>query len=104
MVKHPSMWSFSGYNEIQVPRRKNVLIDYEKLQKYIGAMSYEELKRSHRGWVEEYLGDGERIRQEEWSSSIAVGSRAFVENVKSLLGFRAKGRDVIEGNEGYQLR
>jgi hypothetical protein len=33
-----------------------------------------------------------------------VGSRSFVENVKALLGFRAKGRDVIGGNEGYQLR
>jgi putative transposase len=104
VVKHPSMWSFCGYNEIQEPKRKNVLIDYEKLRKFIGAASYEELQRSHRGWVEEYLGDGERIRQKEWSSSIAVGSWAFVENVKSLLGFRAKGRDVIEVNDGYQLR
>ena len=104
VVKHPSMWPFCGYNEIQDPRRKNVLIDYEELRKHIGAGSYEELKRSHRGWVEEYLGDGGRIRQEEWSSSIAVGSRAFVENVKSILGFRARGRDVIEVNEGYQLR
>ena len=33
-----------------------------------------------------------------------MGSRSFVEDVKSLLGFRAKRRDVIEGNEGYQLR
>jgi len=33
-----------------------------------------------------------------------VGSRSFVEHVKALLGFRAKGRDVIGGNEGYQLR
>jgi putative transposase len=104
VVKHPSMWPFCGYNEIQDPRRKNVLIDYQELRKHIGAESYEELKRSHRGWVEEYLGDGERIRQEEWSSSIAVGSRAFVENVKYLLGFLAKGRDVIEVNDGYQLR
>ena len=24
--------------------------------------------------------------------------------MKALLGFRAKGRDVIEGNAGYQLR
>jgi len=31
-VSHPSRWSFSGYNEIQQPRRKNVLIDYERLQ------------------------------------------------------------------------
>ena len=104
VVKHPSMWPFCGYNEIQEPRRKNVLIAYEKLQKYIGVVSYEELKRNQRGWVEEYLGNGERIRQEEWSSSIAVGSKGFVENVKSLLGFRAKGRDIVEGNDGYQLR
>lgn len=54
--------------------------------------------------MEEYLGNGEKIRQEEWSSSIAVGSRSFVEQVKALLGFRAKGRDVIGGSEAYQLR
>jgi len=30
-------------------------VDYEKLQKYVGAVSYEQLKRSHRGWVEEYF-------------------------------------------------
>jgi hypothetical protein len=33
-----------------------------------------------------------------------VGSRPFIENVKNVLGFRAKGRKVIEGFEGYQLR
>jgi len=51
-----------------------------------------------------HLGEGVEIRQEEWTRSIAVGSRSFIENVKALLGFRAKGRDVIEGCEGYQLR
>ena len=30
VVSHPSMWSFSGYNEIQEPRKKNILIDYER--------------------------------------------------------------------------
>jgi REP element-mobilizing transposase RayT len=104
VVKHPSMWSFCGYNEIQKPRRKNVLIDYGKLQEYVGALSYEEMKRSYRGWVEEYIRDGEKARQDEWTRSIAVGSRSYVENVKVLLGFRAKGRDVIGGDEGYQLR
>ena len=32
VVSHPSLWSFCGYNEIQEPRRKNVLIDYERLK------------------------------------------------------------------------
>ncbi len=98
------MWPYCGYKEIQEPRRKNLLIDYEKLRKLIGAMSYEELKRSHRGWVEKYLKDGRIIRQEEWSSSIAVGSKGFVENVKSVLDIRARGRDIIEVNDRYQLR
>jgi len=33
-----------------------------------------------------------------------VWSRPFIENVKVRLGFLAKGRDVIEGSEEYQLR
>jgi hypothetical protein len=28
----------------------------------------------------------------------------FVEKVKAVLGFRAKGREVTEGGEGFQLR
>jgi putative transposase len=104
VVSHPSQWSFSGYNEIQEPRRKNVLIDYEKLRILIGSDSYDNLKSSHRGWVEEYLGNGAESRQDEWTASIAVGSESFVEKVKSKLGFKAKGRDITEGVGRYQLR
>jgi len=104
VVSHPSMWSFCGYNEIQEPRRKNVLIDYQRLQGLVGAGTYDELRSSHKGWVEEYLGDGAKAREDEWTGSIAVGSQVFVDTVKALLGFRAKGRDVIESGEGYQLR
>jgi REP-associated tyrosine transposase len=104
VVNHPSEWAFSGYNEIQDPRRKNILIDYEKLQLLIGCGSYDQLKNSHRGWVEEYLGNGAKGRQDEWTGSIAIGSKSFVEKVKSLLGFKAKGRNVLEGDERYQLR
>src|SRR4030042_5799870 len=104
VVSHPAMWPFCGYNEIQEPRRKNVLINYEKLQRLLGAASYEQLKNSHKGWIEEYLGAGVQARQDEWRRSIAVGSRTFIENVKNILGFRARGRKVKEGFEGYQLR
>ena len=103
-VSHPSSWFFCGYNEIQEPRRKNVLIDYERLQGLFGARSYQQLKLSHKGWIEEYLGDGSKIRQDEWTDSIAVGSKTFVEKVKALMGFRAMGRDVKESGGGYQLR
>jgi putative transposase len=58
VISHPSMWRFSGYNEIQEPRRKNVLIDYRRLQRLLGVGTYDELRSSHKGWVEEYLGGG----------------------------------------------
>jgi putative transposase len=104
VVSHPSMWPSCGYHEIQEPRRKNVLVDYESLQRLLGAGSYDQLRSSHKGWVEKYIGDDERARREEWTDSIAVGSVPFVEKVKILLGFRAKGREVIEGSEAFQLR
>jgi len=44
IVDHPSQWPFCGYNEIQEPRRKNVLINYEKLRELAGAESYDLLK------------------------------------------------------------
>jgi len=50
------------------------------------------------------LGDGKKDREEEWTSSIAVGNRPFVVRVKALPGFRAKGRKIIRSGEGYQVR
>ena len=54
--------------------------------------------------MEEYLGNGVEDRQNEWTGSIAVGSKSFVEKVKSQLGLKVKGRDGIEGVWKYQLR
>jgi putative transposase len=61
VVSHPTQWSFSGYKEIQEPRRKNVLNDYDRLQGLLAARSYEQLGSSHKGWVEGYLREGGRI-------------------------------------------
>lgn len=104
VVNHPSMWPFCGYNEIQHPRKRNVLIDYEMLAGLSGNGSYEQLRSSHKGWVEEYLGNGAKERQDEWTSSIAVGSKSFVETIKERLGFKAIGRDIQGGDGAYQLR
>jgi hypothetical protein len=50
------------------------------------------------------LGRWAKERQDEWTGSVAVGSKSFIESVKASLSFRAKGRDVIPSGEGYQLR
>ena len=104
VVGHPSEWPFCGYNEIQAPKRKKILIDYERLTRLLGFDSYDEVQKCHRRWVDDHLGDGKNIRDEKWTKSIAFGKRSFVERVKSMMGALAIGRKSIEAGESYQLR
>ena len=103
VVGHPSQWPHSGYNEIQAPRRKNVLIDYEKFMELLGTDNYEHARQDHQGWAAEFLRNGP-VRDDKWTSSIAVGSKEFVEKVKTRLGILAKGRKATESDGDYQLR
>lgn len=40
----------------------------------------------------------------QWTRSIAVGSKGFVEKVKSLLGVLAEARKSVKTGKAYQLR
>jgi len=104
VVSHPSQWPFSGYNEIQRPKRKNALINHERLRELLGIESIDDTRRKHKGWTEAYLEEDWRGREEEWTASIAVGSRRFADNVKAALGPRARGRKVLKSQTGYQVR
>jgi putative transposase len=104
VVVHPSEWLFSGYNDIQIPRKRYSLIDYEILMELLNIKNMEELKQSYRGWVEEELVKEDRGRQPRWTESVAVGSERFVENTKEKLGTRAMGRQIIGRNGSYDLR
>jgi len=104
VVHHPGQWSFSGYNEIQKPRRKCKLIAYDQLLRMLGFDTYDQLRDAHKGWVDEALKDGSIGREGWWSESIAVGSEEFIERTKEELGIRAKGRDVRETQGRFELR
>jgi len=64
----------------------------------------DELRNSHKKWVEEILKTKNYVRESKWSQSIAVGSKSFVEGIKEKLGIRAKGRKVEESGGLYHLR
>jgi putative transposase len=66
VVDHPSQWPHSGYNDIQRPRRKNVLIDSDKFMELLGTDNYDQFKRDYQGWVAEFLGNGNG-RDDKWT-------------------------------------
>ena len=73
VVNHPSEWPFSGYEEIQEPRQRYALVDYEKLQHLLHIELYDQLKDTHRRRVEESLTSRTNGREHKWTESIAVG-------------------------------
>jgi putative transposase len=104
VVSHPEQWTHGGYNEIQRPRRKNILIDYESLGRLCGFNNFDEFKSVHRNWVEAALSDNRMQREECWTRSVASGSRSYVEAVKNQMGGFAIGRKIRQNVEDYELR
>ncbi|MGD8992635.1 MAG: transposase [Desulfobacterales bacterium] len=104
VVKHPKQWVYSGYNEIQKPKQRYGLIDFKSLIRYLPIESKQELKKAHQNWIEEELEKSQLVRDNKWTSSIAVGDKSFVKQIKNHLGIRSIGRKIIEDDHGYQLR
>ena len=94
-----------GYNEIQNPRKRYSIIDYESLIDFFNAQSMDELRKTYRGWVEEALEKQSYPKREpQWTESIAVGNEVFVRETKEKLRIKAIGREVIGVNGSYELR
>jgi putative transposase len=104
VVAHPSEWPWSGYNEIQIPKERYALINRTKLMALLGSHDDKTLSEHHGQWISDALEKDSRQRESRWTDSIAVGSKAFVEQTKEQLGFRAKGRKIEENDEVYTLR
>ena len=63
-----------------------------------------ELQKAHCGWVSAALAEGVGARDERWSGALAVGSREFVDRIKSELGVKALHRGIIATDGTHMLR
>ena len=49
VVNHPSEWPFCGYNEIQQPRERYALVDYEGLRGLLNFREMPDLAAAYKG-------------------------------------------------------
>ena len=64
-----------------------------------------QLRETHQHWVETIIGSHDAHRDPNWTESIAVGSKAFIEETKTKLGMGFSNRKVINKNgDQYSLR
>jgi REP element-mobilizing transposase RayT len=104
VVSHPSEWRWSGYNEIQNPKKRYTIINYSRLMELLGFESLDVLKEAHGQWIEESLKKDKLAREERWSRSIAVGNREYIENIQTNLGVKAIHRKIHESKGSFELR
>lgn len=104
VVVHPSEWKWSGFHEIRNPKTRYRLINHDLLKRFLNVKDQDELVKTHRGWIDSQLVDMP-TRQEHFSKSVAVGSKAFVDNICHALKSQAIGRRPLElPKDEYQLR
>ena len=93
-----------GYNEIQSPRGKNVIIAYDRLRQLTGFQDYKAFASAHRKWVDDLLESKEDKRDRRWTESIAVGGIQFAKRIQTAMGGMAKGRTIHVAKDGFELR
>jgi putative transposase len=104
VVEHPKEWPFGGYRYILAPPQRYQLTDNKKLMEL---MNFEEIDRfceTYRNWVDAAVMEGDFRRQPQWTESIAVGDKDYVERVKDQMGYKAIGRKVVEGIDSFVLK
>ena len=103
-VEHPEEWECAGYHEIRKPPKRYARIDRERLASLLGLPKVDHLA----GWQQESFADvfssEARARCPEWTESLAVGGRDFVENVQTELGIDARHRSVEARNHDAHVR
>lgn len=106
VVKHPGDWPHSGYNEIQSPKRKCVLVDHYRLMQLAGFTDYGQFCEAHENWLRAATMEGPSALQPDWSKAIAVGGSEFVQEVKDSLRALTIGRQLKPNpnNKSYELK
>ncbi len=104
VVKHPEDWPFGGYRHILEPPKRYRLTNNKKLMELMNIREIERLRETYRNCVESAIMRRDIKRQPQWSESIAVGDKSYVEEVKGQMGYKAIGRKVVESEDSFVLR
>ena len=91
-VKHPGDWPWSGYGELMGCRRRNRLLDLDKLLWLLRAASVAEFRLCLQATLEEAIIKDQLKREPTWTECLAVGSKKYVEKIES----EARNRQRLE--------
>jgi putative transposase len=99
VVQHPGDWEICGYNEIQNPRPRKRVIDFEALMRLLNVDSYQTLADLQNRLLQDEISNP--VRNPIWTRSIAVGDTRYLEGIRLNLGSRGTYRKITD-EHGFQ--
>jgi putative transposase len=103
VVRHPREWPWSGFGELMGWRRRNRLLDIKRLLELLRASSVDNFRAHLNCALEEAIAKAQLKREDKWTNSLAVGSRAFIEDLESRMRNRQV-TDCCEQDGSWVLR
>ena len=85
VVRHPRDWQWSGYGELMGLRKRNRLLDVEKLLWLLRVGEVEEFRVHLDSNLAETIAKDQLKREAKWTEALAVGSGGFVEQINANL-------------------
>ena len=104
VIKHPSEWVESGYNEIQKPGKRYKIINREILMSLLNISNETSLKQQHKLWIDEKIKANNYDYNEIWSSSLAIGNQDFIDKVYSNLGISTYTRKKRHNGDQHYIK
>ncbi|MBD3413375.1 MAG: transposase [Candidatus Aminicenantes bacterium] len=103
VVKHPSEWPHSGYNEMIAQKERYSIIDFPYLIKLLRVKDRGGLIDTYEEMIEKKIKSKCIHREPKWTESLAVGSEEFLKKLKNRMPLRYKNKTIIEHAEGFEL-
>jgi putative transposase len=102
VVKHPSQWPWCGYSELMGLRKRYRLLDLDRLLNLLGTDDVMSFRKNLEVALALAIEKRQFEREARWTESVAVGSEAFVREVRDRV---KRQRTVIDEDAGtWSLR
>lgn len=98
-VRHPEQWRWCGYDELIGKRKRNRIIDADRLLDSLGLDNMNAFRELYLEKLQNRLSKGSVAREPHWTESLAVGSKSFLENVCDRYSRRRLDYDVVNDVE-----
>jgi putative transposase len=99
VVSHPRDWEWVGYHEIMGERKRNRMLDLERLCWRLGTEDLGAVQKNLEASMTEALAREQVRREPCWTESLAVGSAGFVERMQPLIVSRQE-TEIVEATGG----